>query len=407
MTHRVRRPLLVGLCVATAVTGCSFRGVNSLPLPGSPGRVPGATTYYVEIANVGSLESNSSVLIDDVEVGSVGDMTVVTVPSWHANVTVFVKPGVVVPANAVATVGQTSLLGSNHLSLNPPVGVAPSGRLAPGTTIALNASSTYPSTEQTLASLSAVVNGGGLGQIGDVISNFADAFNGRQLDVRDLITRLDTFVGTLDSQRDNIIATIQSLNRLAATFAGQRDIITEALQKVPPALDVLVRERPTLTTALERLRLFSDTTTAVVSDVHADLVENLHHLEPTLRAVADAGTVIGEAVQFALTFPYGQGSIDRHIKGDYLNLSATVDLTIPRLERELFMGTRWGDPTQEIQAAIGDPGFVPQTSDPLGIGVTPPPAVIPGRPPEVPPPPLPGPPPSPAPAPAPPNAGGG
>ena len=31
----------------------------------------------------------------------------------------------------------------------------------------------------------------------------------------------------LDAQRDNIVASIESLNRLASTFAGQRDVITE------------------------------------------------------------------------------------------------------------------------------------------------------------------------------------
>ena len=86
----------------------------------------------------------------------------------------------VVPANAVATVGQTSLLGSMHLALNPPLGEKPSGRLQPGATIGLNQSSTYPTTEQTLSSLSAVVNGGGLGQIGDIIHNFNAALSGRE-----------------------------------------------------------------------------------------------------------------------------------------------------------------------------------------------------------------------------------
>ena len=57
-----------------------------------------------------TLESNSPVLISDVVVGSVGKMTV---DNWHADVEISVKPDVVVPANAVATVGQTSLLGSH------------------------------------------------------------------------------------------------------------------------------------------------------------------------------------------------------------------------------------------------------------------------------------------------------
>ncbi len=93
------------------------------------GRGPDATIYHVEVANVATLESNSPVLINDVVVGSVGKMTV---KDWHADVEISVKPDVVVPANAVATVGQTSLLGSMHLALNPPLGEKPSGRLQPG-----------------------------------------------------------------------------------------------------------------------------------------------------------------------------------------------------------------------------------------------------------------------------------
>ena len=156
------------------------------------GRGSDANIYHVELANVATLESNSPVMIDDVVVGSVGKMTV---RDWHADVEISVKPDVVVPANAVATVGQTSLLGSMHLALNPPMGEQPNGQLQPGATIPLNQSSTYPSTEQTLSSLSVVVNGGGLGQIGDIIHNFSTALSGREADVRDLLTRLDNFVG--------------------------------------------------------------------------------------------------------------------------------------------------------------------------------------------------------------------
>ena len=250
------------------------------------GRGPGAVTYHVEVANVATLESNSPVLISDVVVGSVGKMTV---DNWHADVEISVKPDVAVPANAVATVGQTSLLGSMHLALNPPLGEKPSGRLQPGSTIPLNDSSTYPSTERTLSSLSTVVNGGGLGQIGDIIHNFSAALSGREPEIRELLTRLDNFVGVLDQQRDNIIASIQQLNRVAGTFAGQRDVIDRALKDIPPALEVLTRERPRLTTALEKLGQFSDTATGLVNDAGDDLVTDLKNLEPALKALADIG----------------------------------------------------------------------------------------------------------------------
>jgi phospholipid/cholesterol/gamma-HCH transport system substrate-binding protein len=369
---KFRGVTLSGLCAVLTATGCAFQGVNSLPLPGAVGRGPGASIYHIQIANVGRLESNSPVMIDDVVVGSVGNMTV---NGWHADVDVSIKPDVVVPGNAVATVGQTSLLGSVHLELNPPLGEPPRGRLAPGTTIPLSKSSTFPSTEQTLAMLSVVVNSGGLGQIGDIIHNLNAAFSGREAKIRDLLTQLDMFVGTLDRQHDNIVRSIQALNRLAGTFADQRTVITETLEKLPPALEVLIKERPRITEALTKLRQFGDLATGLINDTQADLVRNLNNLEPTIRKLADVGPDLDTAIAYALTpYPYSQNLIDRGVKGDYLNLYAAVDFTIPRLKRTLFLGTRWGQLHAPLVPAPGEPFYLEYTYDPLSVGVATPPA---------------------------------
>ncbi|BBZ03483.1 virulence factor Mce [Mycolicibacterium chitae] len=356
--------------VALTTSGCAFQGVNSLPLPGAVGRGAESQVFHVEIANVATLEPNSPVMINDVVVGSVRKMTV---RDWHADVEFSVEPGIEVPLNAVATIGQTSLLGSMHLALNPPVGEAPGDPLPAGATIALDNASTYPSTEQTLSSLAAVVNGGGLGQLGDVIHNFSASLNGRESEVRDLLVRLDTFVGTLDAQRDNIVASVESLNRLSATFAGQRDTITQALERIPPALDVLIQQRPRLTTALQKLGTFSDTAHQFANESQADLVQNLKNLEPTIKALADIGPDLGEVLGYAPTFPYTQSFMDRGIRGDYYNLFATVDLTIPRLKRTLFLGTRWEDTDAQLVPAPGDPYYMNYTYDPLKTGANPPP----------------------------------
>jgi virulence factor Mce-like protein len=297
-----------------------------------------------------------------------------TVKGGHADVEVSVKPDVVVPANTVAKVGQTSLLGSMHMELNPPLGQPRRGRLKPGATIALDKSSTYPSTEQTLALLSVVINSGGLAQIGDIIHNVNAALSGREGQIRDLLARLDSFVGTLDQQRDNIIASIRGLNRLADTFAGQRDVITQALRRLPPALQVLIRERPRITEALDKLRVFGDTATRLVNDTQADLVKNLQNLEPTIRALADVGPDLDEAIAYTLTpYPYSQNLIDRAVRGDYENVFVGVDFTIPRLKRTLLLGTRWGQLHAPLVPAPGEPYYREYNLDPLAVGVAPPP----------------------------------
>ena len=408
MTARIalRRLLAIGCCVMLTGTGCAFHGLNSLPLPGAVGRGPDADTYHVELANVITMESNSPVMIDDVVVGSVGPMTV---KDWHADVQISVKHDLVIPANVEASIGQTSLLGSMHLELNPPLGQPGVGRLRPGATIPLSRSSTYPSTEQTLSSLSLIINGGGLSQIGEIIHNFSAALAGRGGAVRDLINRFDTFVGTLDQQRDNIVASIQALDQLGGTFAAQHDVITQALRKLPPALDVLIKERPRLTAALDGLRKFSNTATGLINDTQADLVRNLKNLEPTVKGLADVGPDIDTALAALSVFPFTQNFVDRAVRGDYFNLHVILDLTIPKLKSGLFLGTHWGQLGEQLIPAPGDPPYLQYTRDPLhgGFGPAPgpPPGGAPASPAGVPPagpqaPPPPGPP---APGPAQPN----
>ncbi|WP_280828658.1 MCE family protein [Mycobacterium sp. OTB74] len=350
------------------MTGCTFQGINSLPLPGAVGRGPHSVTYRAEIANIGTLEENSPVMLDDVVVGSVGAMRF---DNWHIAVTFSVRPDVSIPANAVVTVGQTSLLGSMHLAVDPPPGVAPTGKLPPGATVPLAATSTYPSTEQTLLALSAVVNGGNLGQVGDVIHSLNKMFTGHQQQIRDLITRLNDFVGRLDSDRDSVLATVRSLDRLAGTLAAQNDVISTALKEIPPALDVLIRQRSTLTTALDKLRTFSETSNQVITNTRDDLIANLVNLAPTFKALADVGPYLDIGLAAATTFPQAQDTIDRGVKGDYMNLFGVVDLTIPRLKRTMMLGTRWGDDSAQLVPAPGEPYGRPYTNDPLHVPTTP------------------------------------
>lgn len=371
--RRTRRWAAAACCVALTATGCSFDGLNSLPLPGTVGTGSDAVVYRVQLANVGSLESNSPVMLDDVVVGAVGRMTF---DDWNAEVDISVRPDVVVPANAVATVGQTSLLGSMHIALDPPVGEPPTGRLAPGANLPLNRTSTYPSTEQTLSSLSVVVNGGGLTQIGDIISNFSAALDGRQGQIRSLLTRMNDVVGVLDGQRDNINATISALYRLSETLAGQREVLTAALKRIPEALEVLNRERPRIVTAMRKLVDFSDTATQLIDESQEDIVGNLRNLEPAVRALADVGPDLATALSYLPTYPYTQEFIDRGIRGDYMNQFIVFDFTIPRLKSGILLGTRWGEPGASLVPAPGDPWYSMYTRDPLQAPITPIPAEV-------------------------------
>ncbi|MFC3774742.1 MCE family protein [Mycolicibacterium holsaticum] len=345
------RRSLFALAVLTSLAslcGCDWRGLNSLPMPGTAGG--GSDSYVVraELPDVVNIQQNSRVRVGDVTVGNV---TKIEIQDWHALVTMTIDSDVELPANATATVGQTSLLGTMHIELAAPTGVAPEGKLRDGALIPLPNATAYPTTEQTLAAISLLLNGGGIGQIQDITEAFSTAFRGRDMDLRSLLEQLDRFIGRLDGQKDDILAATESLNRLTGQFAGQRIVMERALRTIPDALAVLRDERRSLADALDRFGEFSALAADAVDQTKEAMLHEFEDIAPALAALGDAGPALTRSLSLLTTFPWPKENIPNWIRGDYANSTLVVDLTLSRIDSSFFTGTRWeGDLTElEIQ----------------------------------------------------------
>jgi phospholipid/cholesterol/gamma-HCH transport system substrate-binding protein len=377
----------VGLAVALGVSGCEWDGLNSLPMPGTEGTAPGSYEVRIQMPNVTTLTRNSPVRVHDVAVGTVSK---IEVEDWHALVTVTLNPDVQLPANAVAKIGQTSLLGSNHLELAEPTDQAPDGRLRAGDVIPLARAGTYPTTEQVLSSLSVVLNGGGVAQLETITHELNAAFTGREEAIRDLLPQLNELTTNLDRQTGDIIAAMSGLDRLGGQLAEQRDVVAAAIEQIHPALTVLADRRANITRALTALGELSDVVRRIVDASGEDLKANLRSLVPALKSLSDTGGDLTEALKILATFPFPMKNLDHAIKGDYLNLFMTVDITGKRLDSNFLTGTPLGGRFGGVEGALGSfaPGTAAQNGDPAtGPLQAPPPAAsqpaptIPGLPP--------------------------
>lgn len=336
--------VLAALTALALLSGCGWRGLNSLPLPGVKGTGPGSITVRAEMPDLTSIQRNSRVRVGDVNVGTITD---IELKGWHALVTMSIDGDVDLPANATAKLGQSSLLGSTHIELAPPKGVAPEGRLQNGSFIPLARASSYPTVEQTLASVSLLLNGGGVGQLQDIVQTFSAAFRGREQDTRSLIEQLDTFIANVNNQTDDIIAANESLNRVVGKFAAQKPILDRALTTIPNALAVLKEQRANLTDALDKLGKFSAVAANAINLSKENLVAELHELPPVLKALADAGPAMTRSLSGLATYPFPVETLANWFRGDYGNLTAIFDLTLSRLDAGLLTGTRFeGDLTQ-------------------------------------------------------------
>jgi phospholipid/cholesterol/gamma-HCH transport system substrate-binding protein len=340
--------LAVVVLVATVLSGCAWRGLNSLALPGTEGRGAGAFEIQAQLPDVSTLQENSRVRVGDVTVGTV---TRIERQGWHALITMRVNGDVALPANAVVTVGQTSLLGSSHVELAAPNGIAPEGRLHGGSLIPLASGGAYPNTEQTLAALSLLLNGGGLGEVQDITKALSTAFAGREADLRSVIGQLDEFIGRLNAQSDDIIAASESLNGLAGQFAANKPVLDNALRTIPDALSVLAEQRTNLADALDTFGKFSALTADAVSQSKDNLVAELKDLGPVLESLGNAGPALTRSLSLLATFPWPKETLANWMRGDYANLTAVIDMTLSRIDSALFTGTRFeGDLTKlELQ----------------------------------------------------------
>jgi phospholipid/cholesterol/gamma-HCH transport system substrate-binding protein len=337
--RRMRASLLVVLAVV-ALSGCGavrdFRGANTFPLPGTKGGGPGHYTIQVQMPDVQNLQQNSRIRVNDVTVGNV---TKIERQGWHALLTMTIDRDVDLPANATATLGQTSVLGSLHIELAAPRGVPPQGKLHNGSLIPMSSAGAYPSTEQTLGALSLMLNGGGLGQIQDLTKALSTAFTGREQDLRSLIGQLDKFVAYVNDQKDDIIAATNSLNNLAVQFAEQKPVIDKALKALPEALSVLKDERKDLADAVDQVGKFGALAADSINQTKTNLIKELKDIGPVLQSAADAGPALTRALDLFVTLPFPKSMVEKIVRGDYLNVSVIVDLTLSRLDADFLTGS--------------------------------------------------------------------
>ncbi len=326
------------LIVAVVATGCGWRGLNSVPLPGTQGGGPGSFTIKAQMPDVDNVERNSRVRVGDVNVGTV---TEIERQGWNALVTMTLNGDVVLPANATAKIGQTSLLGSQHIELSAPANKPPEGRLKEGSLVPLENSGAFPTTEQALAAVALLLNGGGLGNIQDVTEALSVAFTGRENDLRSLIQQLDIAIGHLDDQKNDIIATSESLDNLIGQIAEQKPVVDKALKTIPDALAVLRDQRDALSETLVQLGRFSALAADSVNQTQEALVQELKDLGPVLQSLADAGPALTRSLSFLPTFPFPKETLTNWLRGDYANLSLIVDLTLSRVDQGFFTGTRF------------------------------------------------------------------
>lgn len=327
--------LSMAAMTAMVLSSCGWRGIANVPLPAGPGSEKGSQTIYVQIPDTLALNTNSRVRVADVFVGTVKK---IELKDWVPTLTLAVEPGIKLPANATAKIGQSSILGTQHVELAAPPNPSPEP-LKNGATIPISRSSSFPTVERTLASLATVLRGGGIPNLEVIQTEVNNLLTGNADQIREFLNKLDVFTAELNKQREDIARAIESSSKLFSYIATRNNTIDQLLVDLPPLMDYLAGARDRVSDAVIALGRFGKVTGETLGAAQADLRSNLELLQRPLKQIGRGSPYFLDAMRLIITNPYPLDNIPKVIRGDYMNLSLTLDLTLSSIDNAFLTGT--------------------------------------------------------------------
>lgn len=337
------------LVVAMVLSSCGWRGISNVTIPGGPGSGEGSYVIYVQVPDTLAINGNSKVMVADVTVGSIRG---IELKNWVATLTLGIDKGVKLPKNATAKIGQTSLLGSQHVELAAPPDPSPQ-LLKNGDTIPLKNSSAFPNTEQTLASLSMILRGGGIPNLEVLQNEVYNIFHGRGEQIHAFLAKLDTFTRQLNEQRDDITHAIDSTNRLLV-YVGQRaDVLDRVLTDFPPLIKHFAETQHLLINAIDAIGGLSQQAGQYLSEARSGLHTSLQSLECPLRELGRGSPYLIGALKLILTQPFDIDTVPKIFRGDYQNVSLTLDVTYSAIDNAFLTGTGLSGALRALEQSYG------------------------------------------------------
>ncbi|SHO89230.1 Mce family protein [Mycobacteroides abscessus subsp. bolletii] len=206
--------LVVSIAMVTLVSSCASISVNSLPQPGRGS----AESYEIvlEFANVLNLPDRAKVVLDGTAVGTV---TRIDLRNDHVDVTSQIDSSVSVPANARATLQQSTVLGDTYLSMERP-GTAGVATVGAGGRIPLAQTTSPPQLEDTLANLANFAGSGAVQRAQNTIIGINNVAPGKREDLRAMVSQvtsdlsdLSNGIDTVDTWLDGVSGTVDVVHR--------------------------------------------------------------------------------------------------------------------------------------------------------------------------------------------------
>jgi phospholipid/cholesterol/gamma-HCH transport system substrate-binding protein len=306
------------LSLGMALSGCSLTGSQD---------APDVVAYFKD---VGDLVPGAQVQVNDVKVGRVTDISLLT-QGTHliAKVSMVIDPSGKIPADGLkAAIRQTSLLGEQFVQLIPTRKDAPFLGTAQ-VSIPVGRTDRRVDVETFLGDLSSFVGGGGLEDLNRFTHAQAMILEDRGRRFGDVLDELDKFTGVLAGRRYDIGAAIDSLASATGTLASNKSTLDSFLNSLDQANGLLAKQGNQLGRLFRGLHRFGTVNTKFLAQHESAINRQFTALRPIFDGLAgaqgDLRVDITQLKQFFQLFPKslgeGPGSTGR---GDYIQVDAVL-----------------------------------------------------------------------------------
>jgi phospholipid/cholesterol/gamma-HCH transport system substrate-binding protein len=293
------------------------------------GRGADAPTIVAYFEDVGDLVKGGQVQMNDVEIGRIADIALVTRDGrMLAEVTMEIDAGRRIPAQGLeAIVRQTSLLGEQFVQLkatsqDPPF-------IQDDTLIPVELTDRRVDIETFLGDLSALVTQGGLEDLNRFTHAQALILEERGKTFGQTIEELEKFTSVLANRRFDVQAAISQLASAGGTLATNQQTVDEFIDSLDEANALLAEEGDQLGRLFSSLQRFGRVNNRFLAKHEKAISRQFKALRPILEGLAGAeGELrvdISQLRTFLELFPksFGGGP-GRTGKGDYIQAEAVL-----------------------------------------------------------------------------------
>jgi len=150
-----------------------------------------------------------------------------------------------------------------------------------------------------------------------------------------------------------LVTTGGSQGGALAIVADRNNTLDRLLDEFPPLIKHFADTRDLFANAVEALGRASKAADAALAPSSNDLHTNLQLLHPALCELSKSSPYLFGALKLLLSLPFNVDTVSKFFRGDYLNGSGVIDLTLSAIDNAILSGTGWSGSLRALEQSWG------------------------------------------------------